>query len=161
MTLVVCHPGWDDYLDLNETVAEMSQHLIDEDGHLEGEMPKGGAFPKEKDTAKIMGLPPNDNTIFVLASEFPGAQHGLGTHENSVNLSDTPTEASHTGTHPDSADSIDESKILGHFSNALSEMDESLMDLEDSYFRALCEVIVETERALWDISHIDAHYISQ
>ena len=40
-------------------------------------------------------------------------------------------------------------------------MAESLIDLEDGYFRALCEVIVETERALQDISCIDAHYISQ
>ena len=35
------------------------------------------------------------------------------------------------------------------------------MDLEDRYFRALHEVIVETERALQDVSHIDAHYVSQ
>ena len=51
--------------------------------------------------------------------------------------------------------------MLGHFSDALSEMAASLLDLEDSYFKALREVIIETERALWDISHIDAHYISQ
>ena len=161
LTLAACCPGWDDYLDLNETVAEMSQHLIDEDGQLEGAMPKGGTVPKEKDTAQIVALPPNDDTMFVLASEFPSAQHGLGTHENLVNLSDAPTKASHTGTCPESVDSIDESKILGHFSDALSKMAKSLMDLEDGYFRALCEVIVETERALQDISHIDAHHISQ
>ena len=35
------------------------------------------------------------------------------------------------------------------------------MDLEDGYFKALHEVIIEMERALRDISHIDAHYISQ
>ena len=40
-------------------------------------------------------------------------------------------------------------------------MADSLMDLEDGYFKALREVIVEMERALWDISCIDAHYISQ
>ena len=51
--------------------------------------------------------------------------------------------------------------MLGHFSDALSEMATSLLDLEDSYFKALWEVIIETERALWDISHIDAHYVSQ
>ena len=51
--------------------------------------------------------------------------------------------------------------MLGHFSNALSEMAESLMDLEDGYFKALREVIIETERALWDVSRIDAHYVSQ
>ena len=37
--------------------------------------------------------------------------------------------------------------MLGHFSNALSEMATSLMDLEDGYFKALREVITETERA--------------
>ena len=37
----------------------------------------------------------------------------------------------------------------------------SIVDLEDRYFRALHEVIMETERALWDVSHIDAHYVSQ
>ena len=161
LTLAACHPGWDDYLDLNETVAEMSQHLIDEDEQLEGAMPKGGAVPKEKEIAKVVVLPSNEDTVFVSTTEFPGAQHGLGTRENPVNLSDTPTEASHTRTHPESAESLDEPKLLGHFSDALSEMAESLMDLEDSYFKALCEVIVEMERALRDISRIDAHYVSQ
>ena len=161
LTLAACCPGWDDYLDLNETVAEMSQHLIEEDGQLEGAMPKGGTIAKEKDTTKIVVLPANDDTMFMPASEFPSTQHGLGTRENPVNLSDAPTEASHTRTRPESADSIDESKILGHFSDALSEMAESLMDLEDGYFRALHEVIVEMERALQDISRIDAHYVSQ
>ena len=161
LTLVACRPSWDDYLDLNETVAEMSQHLIDEDEQLEGAMPKGGTVPKEKEIAKVMALPPNDDTVFVSTREFPGTLHGLGTRENPVNLSDAPTEASHTGTRPESADPVDESKILGHFSDALSEMAESLMDLEDGYFKALYEVIVKMERTLWDISRIDAHYVSQ
>ena len=159
LTLAACCPGWDYYLDLNETVAVMSQYLIDEDGQLKGAMPKGGAIPKQKDTAKIMTLPPNDDTTFVPASEFPSTQ--LGTRDNPVNLSDVPTEASQTGACPESADSVDESKILGHFSDALSEMAKSLMDLEDGYFEALREVICETERVLQDISHNDAHYVSQ
>ena len=37
----------------------------------------------------------------------------------------------------------------------------SIVDLEDRYFRALHKVIMETERALWDVSCIDAHYVSQ
>ena len=37
----------------------------------------------------------------------------------------------------------------------------SIVDLEDGYFKALHEVIVETERALWDVSQIDTHYVSQ
>ena len=50
---------------------------------------------------------------------------------------------------------------MGHFSDALHEMAASIVDLEDGYFRALHEVIVETERALRDVSRIDAHYVSQ
>ena len=65
LTLAACHPCWDDYLDLNEMVAEMSQHLIDEEGQLEGATPKGGTVPKEKDIAKVVVLPPNDDTVFV------------------------------------------------------------------------------------------------
>ena len=91
LTLVACRPSWDDYLDLNETVAEMSQCLIDEDGQLEGATPKGGAVPKEKDIAKVMALPPNDHTVFMSASELPSILHGLGIRENPVNLSDAPT----------------------------------------------------------------------
>ena len=147
LTLAVCGPGWNDYLDLNETIAEMSQCLINEDGQLGGAMPTGGTIPKQKDTTKIMALPPNDDTTFVPASEFPSTQ--LGTRDNQ------------TGPRLESMDSVDESKLLGHFSDALSEMAESLMDLEDGYFKALHEVIFEMERALRDISHIDAYYISQ
>ena len=50
---------------------------------------------------------------------------------------------------------------MGHFSDALREMAASRVDLEDGYFRALHEVIMETERALRDMSRIDAHYVSQ
>ena len=132
----------------------MSQHLIDEDGQLEGVMPKGGTLPKEKNTAQIMALPPNDNTVFLSKSEFPGGPYGPGTQENPINLSDAPTKASQTATRPEAA-------MLSHFSNALSEMAEGLMDLEDGYFKALREVIIKMERALQDISHIDAHYVSQ
>ena len=42
-----------------------------------------------------------------------------------------------------------------------AEMAASIVDLEDGYFRALHEVIVETERVLRDVSRIDAHYVSQ
>ena len=37
----------------------------------------------------------------------------------------------------------------------------SIVDLEDGYFKALHKVIMETERALLDVSRIDAHYVSQ
>ena len=37
----------------------------------------------------------------------------------------------------------------------------SIVDLEEGYFRALHEVIMETKRALRDVSCIDAHYVCQ
>ena len=37
----------------------------------------------------------------------------------------------------------------------------SIVDLEEGYFKALHEVIVETERALQDVSQINAHCVSQ
>ena len=36
----------------------------------------------------------------------------------------------------------------------------SIMDLENGYFKAVHEVIIETEKALHDVSLIDAHYVS-
>ena len=57
-------------------------------------------------------------------------------------------------------DTGDESKILGHFSDALDEMTQSIVGLEDGYFMALREVIHEMEKALWDISCIDSTYVS-
>ena len=66
------------------------------------------------------------------------------------------------GSRPQKDDDFDdETKLLGHFSDALREMAASIVDLEDRYFKALHEVIVETERALRDMSRIDAHYVSQ
>ena len=124
-------------------------------------MPKECAIPKGKDMAKIVVLPPNDDIKLVAASEFPGSQHGVGTRDNPVNLSEVPTKASNSVMCPDGTEPVDELVLLGHFSDALSEMAGSLLDLEEGYFKALSEVILETEKALWDISHIDAHYASQ
>ena len=161
LTLAACHPSWDDFQDLGETIAEMTQCLIDEDGQLEGVMPRGGTLPKQKDATQIVALPPNADTTFVSKSEFPSGQYGLGTRGNPMNLSDTPTKALHTATCPEGAEPVNEAAMLGHYSDALSEMAASLLDLEDGYFKALREVIIETERALWDVSRIDAHYVSQ
>ena len=106
-----------------------------------------------------MAIPPNDDTIFVPASSFPSTQ-GPSTADNPVNLSDALTEASNAGAHPGGMDPGNEYKILGYFSDALDEMAQCIMDLEDGYFMALQEVIHDTERVLWDISHIDSHYVS-
>ena len=54
----------------------------------------------------------------------------------------------------------DGAAVLSHFSDALSKMAASIMDLENSYFKALHEVIIETEKALRDVSRINAHYVS-
>ena len=161
LTLAAFHPGWNDYLDLTETVAEMTHRLINEDREWEGTMPKEGALMEQKDTTKVVALPPNDDTILLPSSAFPDCQYELSTQENSIHLSDTPTEASTTAKRPKGMEPINEVALLGHFSDALNEMAKSLLDLEDGYFKALHEVILKTKRALWDISHIDAHYISQ
>ena len=108
-----------------------------------------------------MALPPNDDTVFVSKLDFPSGPYGAGTRQNPVNLSDATTKASQTATCPEGVEPIDEAAMLGHFSDTLSEIAESLMDLEDGYFKALWKVIIETERALWDVSCIDAHYVSQ
>ena len=86
LTLAACHPEWDDYLDLTETVTEMAHRLMKED-------------------RQEVATPPKASTLRKMAT--------------------------------------------------------SIVDLEDGYFRALHEVIVETKRALWDVSHIDTHYVSQ
>ena len=160
LTLAVCHPGWDDYLDLSETVTEMAHHLMEEDGR-QVQMPSmAGATPKPKDVTQVMPLPPDDDTTLVSASEFPGNQLTGSSHDNPVHLSDT-TDVSASGSCPmKDAEPDDDAAVLGHFSDALQEMAASIVGLEDGYFQALHEVIIETEKALCDVSCIDAHYVS-
>ena len=55
----------------------------------------------------------------------------------------------------------DDATVLTHFSDALLEMAPSIVGLEEGYFKALYEVIIKTEKALHDVSHIDAHYVSR
>ena len=82
-------------------------------------------------------------------------------HDNPIHLSDT-TDASASGSHPTKDTEMEEeATVLSHFSDALSEMAASIMDLENGYFRALHEIIIETEKALHDVSRIDAHYVSR
>ena len=33
---MACAPGWDDYFNLNKSVADMTQHLMDEDEQVMG-----------------------------------------------------------------------------------------------------------------------------
>ena len=157
LTLAACRPGWDDYFDLNKTVTEMANRLMEEDGQQVQMPPKAGTTPKQKDVAHITMLPPNDDVTLISASEFPGAQSAGSFHENPIHLSDT-IKASVLGSRPmKDTEMEDEAVILGHFSDALHEMAASIVDLEDGYFKALHEVIIEMEKALRDVSCIDAH----
>ena len=161
MTLAACHPGWDDYLDLTETVTEMAHRLMKEDGQEVVMPPKVGTTPKKKEAAESVVAPVNEGITWVASEQFLSDQRPGESRDNPVHLSDA-TDASASGSRPRKDDNFDdEAKLLGHFSDALREMATSIVDLEGGYFRALHEVIVETERALRDVSCIDAHYVSQ
>ena len=160
LTLAACHPGWDDYLDLTETVTEMAQRLMKEDGQEVAMLPKAGTTPK-KETAKSVVAPVNEGIAWVASDQFPSDRRPGASRDNPVHLSNA-TDASASGSRPRKDDDFDdEATLLGHFSDALHEMATSIVDLEEGYFRALHEVIVETKQASWDVSRIDAHYVSQ
>ena len=94
-------------------------------------------------------------------SAFPSFGLAGSSHDNPVHLSDA-TDASASGSHPmKDTETEDKAVVLSHFSDALSEMAASITDLENGYFKALHEVIIETEKALCDMSHIDALYVSR
>ena len=160
-TLAACHAEWDDYLDITETVTEMAHCLMKEDGQEVAMPPKAGTTPTKKEAAKSAMAPVNVGITWVASDKFLGDQRPGASRDNPVHLSDA-TDASASGSHPRKDDNFDdETKLLGHFSDALREMAASIVDLEDGYFKALHEVIMETERALRDVSRIDAHYVSQ
>ena len=65
--------------------------------------------------------------------------------DNPFHLSDA-TDASASGSRPmKDTEMEDEAAVLSHFSDALSEMAASIMNLENGYFKALHEVIIKTE----------------
>ena len=139
----------------------MAHRLMKEDGQEVAALPKVGTTPKKKEAAKGIVAPVNVGITWVESDLFPGDQRPGASRDNPEHLSNA-TDASTSGSRPRKDDNLDdEAKLLGHFSNALQEMAASIVDLEDGYFKALQEVIVETERALWDVSRIDAHYVSQ
>ena len=161
LTLAAYHPEWDNYCDLTETVTEMAHHLMKEDGQEVVTPPKASTTPKKKEAAKSIAASVNKSVTWVASDQFPSDQRPGTSRDNPVHLSDA-TDASASGLRPGKDDDFDdEAKLLGHFSNALCEMATSIVDLEDRYFRALHEVIVETKQALRDMSRIDAHYVSQ
>ena len=123
-----------------------------EDGQEVAMLPKAGTPPKKKEAAESVVAPVNEGIAWVATDQFLSDQQPGTSHDNAVHLSDA-TDASASGSHPRKDDDFDDkAKLLGHFSNALRESATSIVDLEDGYFRALHEVIMETERALWDVS---------
>ena len=161
LTLAACHAEWDDYLDITETVTEMAHRLMKEDGQEVVMPPKAGTTPTKKEAAKSVVAPVNVGITWVASDKFSGDQRPGASRDNPVHLSDA-TDASASGSRPRKDDDFDdETKLLGHFSDALREMATSIVDLEDGYFKALHEVIMETKRALRDVFRIDAHYVSQ
>ena len=63
LTVMACAPSWDDYFDLNETIPEMTQCLIDEDERQTSSALGEGAAVQKDDSIKIVALPPNDDTV--------------------------------------------------------------------------------------------------
>ena len=156
LTLMVCEPIWEDYLDLGESLHKMVKRLLEEEDTQESPS-KESAATEEGNTTQIIPLPPNDDTIMVPLESLIGCpEHAQMNCSHSatdpVMLSDAPTDSSVPGDpHPDARGDQDDTKILGHYCDALDEMAQSLMDLEDRYFKVLWQVICHTERALHDI----------
>ena len=139
----------------------MAHRLMEEDGQEVVAPPKVGTTPKKKEATKSVVAQMNEGITWVASNQFPSDQQPGTSRDNPVHLSDT-TDASASGSHPTKDNDFDdEAKVLGHFSDTLREMAASIMDLEDRYFKSLHEVIMETERALRDVSLINAHYVSQ
>ena len=74
LTLAACHPGWDDYLDLTETVTEIAHRLMKEDGQEVATPPKAGTTPKKKEAAKSVVAPVNEGITWVASDQFPSDQ---------------------------------------------------------------------------------------
>ena len=74
LTLAACHPGWDNYLDLTETVTEMAHRLMKEDGQEVATLPKAGTTPKKKEAAKSVMAPVNEGIAWVASDQFPSDQ---------------------------------------------------------------------------------------
>ena len=130
---------------------------MEEDRQQAKTLRKAGTTPKRKDIAQVKALPPSDDITMLPDSAFPS--FGLAGSSRD-NLSDT-TDASASGFHPmKDTETEDKAAVLRHFSDALSEMAAIITDLEKGYFKALHEVIIETEKALHDVLCINAHYIS-
>ena len=74
LTVMACAPGWDDYFDLNETLAEMTQCLMDKDRQLMGSVPKESAPDQKDEDTKIVAIQPNDDPM------MPRLRHQVQEH---------------------------------------------------------------------------------
>ena len=73
LTLATCHPEWDDYCDLTETVTEMAHRLMKEDGQEVVTPPKVSTTPK-KEAAKSAVAPVNEGITWATSDQFPSDQ---------------------------------------------------------------------------------------
>ena len=70
LTLAACHPEWDDYLDLTETVTEIAHCLMKEDGQEVAMPPKANTTPKKKEAAKSIVASVNEGIAWVTSDQF-------------------------------------------------------------------------------------------
>ena len=107
LTLATCHPEWDNYLDLTETVTEMAHRLINEDGQEVVMPPKGGTTPKKKEAANSIMASVNEDITWVTSDQFPSDQRPGASRDNPVHLSNA-TDASASGSRPRKDDNFDD-----------------------------------------------------
>ena len=74
LTLATCHPEWDDYCDLTETVTKMAHRLMKEDGQEVAMLPKASTTPKKKEAAKSVVASVNKGVTWVASDQFPSDQ---------------------------------------------------------------------------------------
>ena len=74
LTLAACHPEWDDYCDLTETVTKMAHRLMKEDGQEVATPPKASTTPKKKEAAKSVVALVNEGVTWVTSDQFPSDQ---------------------------------------------------------------------------------------
>ena len=78
-----------------------------------------GTTPKKKEAVKDLRVPVNVGISWVTSNQFPGDQRPGASRDNPVHLSNT-TDASASGSRPQKDNDFDdETKLLGHFSDAL------------------------------------------
>ena len=74
LTLATCHPEWDDYCDLTETVTKMAHRLMKEDGQEVAMLPKASTTPKKKEAAKSVVASVNKGVTWVASDQFQSDQ---------------------------------------------------------------------------------------